>query len=54
MKNKCYQPQPVTIVTAVAILLFFGNGIAKKVEYVVGFSWLEKLMKWNDETGIEK
>ncbi len=29
------------------ILLVLGNVIWKKVIYFVGFSWLEKLMKWN-------
>ncbi len=46
-------PWKVVLVT-LAILLVFGNGIAKKVVYVAGFSWLEKLMKWNGDTGAAK
>jgi len=42
-------PWKVVLVT-VAILVIFGNVFWRKAVYFVGFSWLEKLMKWNSDT----
>lgn len=51
---QCIQTPWAVCLTTLAILLVFGNFIFKKAVYFLGFTWLEKIIKWDEPSRQDK